>query len=122
MFQVMIVDYTSTMIVIHVVVLLKMINLGLGDTENSALRLLQQRYCNYCCDIEVEYFTTGYNKQSTASINTCIIMNCNSIWCENLSISMDLRATLVVIGTKLISILYYSTVLCIMWQYSATEM
>ena len=34
--------------------------IGVGDIENSALQLLQQRYHNYCCeacDTVLEYFT-----------------------------------------------------------------
>ena len=31
--------------------------LGLGDIENTKLRLLQQNYCDYCHDIALEYFT-----------------------------------------------------------------
>ena len=44
-------------------VLLKMIILGLGNIDNSALQLLQQikRHYNYCRDTKLEYFTTGHS-------------------------------------------------------------
>ena len=60
----MIADHTSTMIaMMYMAVLLKMIILGLGNIDNSALQLLQQikRHCDYCCDTKLEYFTTGHS-------------------------------------------------------------
>ena len=35
---------------------------GLGDIENTTLRILQQNHCDYCHNIALEYFTikTGH--------------------------------------------------------------
>ena len=52
-------------------------HVGLGDIENSVLQLLQQGHHDYCCDIAL-----NYNKQRTASLNTCGIRYFSSMWYE----------------------------------------
>ena len=59
---------------------------GLGDIENTTLRLLQQSCCNYCHDITLKYFTIIDRAQHQASSYMCAIRNYNSIplyWYES---------------------------------------
>ena len=55
--------------------------LGLGDIENSELQLLQQRHCDYCHDIALEYFTI---KSEEKHHRTCIPLETTKFWYENL--------------------------------------
>ena len=57
------------------------LNVGLGDIENSELRLLQQRHCDYCHDIALEYFTI---KNKAKHHHTCIPLETATLWYENL--------------------------------------
>ena len=54
------------------------LNVGLGDIENSELRLLQQRHCDYCHDIALEYVTIR-NKAKHQSSHMYTIRNCKAL-------------------------------------------
>ena len=86
--------------------------IGLGDTENITLRLLQQNRCDYCHNISLEYLL--YNRAQHHC--TCVPLETTT---ASLSIGMNLWVSMVVVGTNLISTLYYSIVMHNVWQYSA---
>ena len=75
------------------------ISIGLGDTEDSTMWLVQERYGDYYQDVALEHFTY-YNKQSQHCY-ICAIRKCSGICCETIS----LQLSLVVVGTNLISTL-----------------
>ena len=58
--------------------------IGLGNIENSAQRLLQQK-ASWLLLMYIMHYVY-YNKQSTASLQMWATSNCNSIWYENHSI------------------------------------
>ena len=57
------------------------LNVGLGDIENSELLLLQQRHCDYCHDIALEYFTITNKAKHHC---TCVPLETAKLWYENL--------------------------------------
>ena len=81
------------------------LQVGLGDIENTTLRLLQQNHCDYCHDIALEYFTI---KTSAQHHCTCVPLETAIV---SLSIGVNLWVSIAVVGTNLISILYCSIVM-----------
>ena len=61
---------TTTHAHIIMYVIMQLHTLGLGDIENSELQLLQQRHCDYCHDIALEY--QFYYKKQSKHHCTCV--------------------------------------------------
>ena len=85
---------------------------GLGDTDNTTLWLLQKNHCDHCHSTALEYFITI---NMTQHHYTCVPLE-TAI--ASLSIGMNLWVSIVVVGKNLIGTLYCSIMRCIMWQCS----